>query len=111
LTLSLFLRAHALLRTIPVPLTRHHGAARPLLGLLTGQHGQALPVVLGAMVIFSVSVGSVMVVSSSSQKATDAHKKGSYANAAAEAGLATAIAVLGSANETTVQQTTLLPSC
>ena len=99
------LRANAFGRLILGSLSRHHA----MLGLLRSQHGLALPMVIGMMMVFSMSVATVVVYTSGSQRAADTQKKGSYANAAAEAALATAISVLGQAPDPTVS--TILPAC
>jgi hypothetical protein len=76
---------------------------------LTDERGLALPMVIGMMLFFSIAVGTVVVYSSGSQHDADAQKKGQYANAAAEAALATAISVLATASDPRVS--TVLPDC
>jgi Tfp pilus assembly protein PilX len=80
-----------------------------LLELISRERGQALPIVLGAMLVFSISVATVMIYTSESQRAADAQKKGVNASDGAEAALATAISVLASASDATA--TTDLPDC
>ena len=101
------LRAHPFLRLVTEAFTRHHAVA----GLLARQHGQAMPLVIACMAVFSISIGSVMVYASGSQTATDTQRKGSYANAAAEAALATAISVLSTSTEATVTNPNLIGRC
>jgi hypothetical protein len=88
-------------------LTRHHA----VVGLLTRSHGQAMPLVVACMAVFSISIGSVMVYASGSQKQTDTQRKGSYANTAAEAALATAISVLSTSTEANVTNPNLIGKC
>ena len=76
-----------------------------------GERGQALPMVIGAMVVFGISVGTVMVYTSSTQRAADAQKKATRADAAAEAALATADSVLATAAAVNPLATTDLPNC
>ena len=80
-----------------------------LLRRLGGQAGIALPMVIGMMLIFTISVGAVIAYSSGSQHDTDAQKKGQAAHHAAEAALATAISTLASASDPRVA--TVLPPC
>jgi hypothetical protein len=76
---------------------------------LRGQAGMALPIVIGMMLIFTISLGAVIVYSSGSQHDADAQKKGQAAHHAAEAALATAISTLASAPDPRVA--TALPPC
>jgi Tfp pilus assembly protein PilX len=76
---------------------------------LRDQRGLALPMVIGMMMVFSISVTSVVWYSSSTERAADKQKKGQSANAAAEAALATAISALSTTTDPL--STSSLPSC
>ena len=82
-----------------------------MLRRLRSQRGQALPLVIACMAVFSISVGAVMVYSSGSQRQADSQKKATKAEAAAEAALATADSVLYNTAWANPLNPAALPSC
>jgi hypothetical protein len=75
---------------------------------LTGERGQALPLVLGMILIFSISIATVITLSSATSRDAKRENAHDVALSIAEDGVANALSVLS--NATNPLKTTTLPS-